>query len=381
MGEPPLSITQQERIRRIVLIVLVSGVSLLFLWMIRAFLLALLLAALAAGMLYPQYRRFLDRFGGRKNLAAGLVVGLLCVLGVVPLVGLGALTSVQAVELAREADPVVRQALSGGSVIHHLVERFPRFKVLEQYEGPITAKLGELGTEAGTFVVNAFTTAASETLSFFVIVFVLLYGIFYFLVSGRATLRKILYYSPLPQEDEDRIVGRFLSVARATLKGTLVVGIVQGTLGALGFWIAGIGGAVFWGVAMTVLSVLPSFGTAIIWVPAVGYLFAMGRTLAAVLLLLWCSLGVGTIDNFLRPALVGKDTKMPDLLILLSTLGGIAFFGIAGFIIGPLIASMFVTVWEIYGEAFRDVLPEPAPLSSPSVVPPPPRPAPPDSTE
>ncbi|HEV8547395.1 MAG TPA: AI-2E family transporter [Polyangiaceae bacterium] len=368
---------EQQRIRKLVLIVLVSSVSLLFLWMIRGFLLALLLASLVAGMLYSPYKRLATRLGGRRNLAAGTVVGLLVVLVVGPLVGLGVLTSVQAVELAKEAEPWLQRVLAGGSLIHRFVEHFPRFKVLEQYQEPIMARLSELGGELGTLAVGVFTTAASETLSFFLLAFVLLYATFYFLLNGRATLRTILYYSPLPQEDEDRIVGRFLSVARATLKGTLVVGIVQGALGGLGFAIAGIGGAVFWGVSMTVLSVVPSFGTAIVWVPAVGYLLAMGRTVAAVLLLLWCSLGVGTIDNFLRPALVGKDTKMPDLLILLSTLGGIVLFGIVGFIVGPLIASMFVTVWEIYGEAFRDVLPEPAPLSTPTVPPPPPQDLPP----
>jgi predicted PurR-regulated permease PerM len=370
MGEAPNARSEQERIRRVVLIALVSAVTLLFLWMIREFLLVLLLAALGAGMLYPIYQWISRKFGGRKNLAAGTVVGLLIVLVLGPLIGLGALTSVQAVELARAAQPLIQQTLAGGSLLHRLVEHYPRLAVLQAYEEPITARLGELGTEMGKVMVGVFTTAASETLSFLVLAFVLLYAIFYFLVSGRATLRKILYYSPLPQEDEDRIVGRFLSVARATLKGTLVVGIVQGALGGLGFWVAGIHGAVFWAVCMTVASVIPSVGTAIVWVPAVGYLFAMGRPLAAILLGAWCAVGVGTIDNFMRPWLVGKDTEMPDLLILLSTLGGIVLFGIAGFIIGPLIASMFVTVWEIYGEAFRDGLPEPAPLSSPTVPPP-----------
>jgi predicted PurR-regulated permease PerM len=180
----------------------------------------------------------------------------------------------------------------------------------------------------------------------------------------------VLYYSPLPPEDEERIVGRFLSVVRATVKGTLVVGIAQGALGGLGFWVAGISGAVFWSVAMTALSVIPSIGTAIIWVPGVLYLFAMGQTAAAVGLLLWCSLIVATVDNVLRPRLVGRDTKLPDVLILISTLGGIVLFGITGFVIGPLIASMFVTVWEIYGEAFRDVLPEPEPLSITGPTPP-----------
>jgi predicted PurR-regulated permease PerM len=367
MGETVTSPEAQERLRKIVLVFLVSAVTLLFLWMIREFLLALLVAALLAGMLAPAYRKLLSSLRGRKNVAAGLVVGLLVVLVVGPLIGLVALASAQAVELARAADPVLRRGLTGGSVVHRLVERFPSLSFLEQYRELILARLGELGSEAGKVVVGMFTTAASETLSFLVVAFVLFYATFYFLVSGRRTLRKILYYSPLPQEDEERIVGRFVSVARATLKGTLVVGVVQGSLGGLGFWAAGLSGPVFWGACMTVLSVVPSVGTALVWVPAVGYLFAVGRTLAAILLLLWCALVVGSIDNFLRPALVGKDTELPDLLILLSTLGGIVLFGMVGFVVGPLVASMFVTVWEIYGEAFRDVLPEPAPLSRTSI--------------
>jgi predicted PurR-regulated permease PerM len=154
-------------------------------------------------------------------------------------------------------------------------------------------------------------------------------------------------------------------VARATIKGTGVVGITQGALGGLGFWIAGIQGAALWATVMAVFSILPGLGTAIVWVPAVIYLFAVGKTLAAILLTAWCVVIVGTVDNFLRPRLVGKDTKMPDLLVLLSTLGGITMFGAVGVVIGPIVAALFVTVWEIYGEVFRDVLPEPAPLSIP----------------
>jgi len=367
MGEPGTSPEEQARLRKIVLVVLVSAVTLLFLWMIREFLLALLFAALLAGLLAPAYKKLLVRVRGRKNVAAGIVVGLLIVLVVGPLIGLAALASAQAVELAKAADPLLRHGLTGGSLVHRLVERFPSLAFLQQYRELVLARLGELGSEAGKVVVGLFTTAASETLSFFVVSFVLFYATFYFLVSGRSTLRKILYYSPLPQEDEDRIVGRFLSVARATLKGTLVVGVVQGSLGGLGFWVAGLSGPVFWGVCMTALSVVPSVGTAIVWIPGVLYLFAVGRTFAAILLLLWCVLVVGSIDNFLRPALVGKDTELPDLLILLSTLGGIVLFGMVGFVVGPIVASMFVTVWEIYGEAFRDVLPEAAPHSRSSL--------------
>jgi predicted PurR-regulated permease PerM len=131
----------------------------------------------------------------------------------------------------------------------------------------------------------------------------------------------------------------------------------------------GIEGAALWGTVMAVLSVLPGIGTALIWIPAVIYLFVIGRAGAATGLLIWCAAVVGTIDNVLRPFLVGKDTKMSDLLILLSTLGGIVLFGFTGFVVGPIVAALFVTVWDLYGMAFADILPEPDSL--PSVVPPP----------
>jgi predicted PurR-regulated permease PerM len=360
----------RARVRKVVLLMLVSSVTLLFAWMIREFLLALLIAALIAAELHPAYRRLVRRLGGRKELAASLIVALLALLGVAPIIGLGTLAGVQAVALVRAVEPTARELAKGGPLLHQLAERFPSLSVLERYQTTLTQKLGDLGSQVGAAIVAWGSTAAGQTMTFFLLVFVMLYATFFFLVGGRETLQKVLYYSPLPPDDEERIVGRFLSVARATVKGTLLVGVAQGALGGIGFWVAGIGGAVFWGVAMTALSVIPSIGTAIIWVPGVIYLFAIGKTAAAIALLAWCSLIVATIDNLLRPALVGRDTKLPDVLILVSTLGGIVLFGVTGFIIGPLIASMFVTVWEIYGEAFRDVLPEPEPLSTTGPLPP-----------
>jgi len=186
---------------------------------------------------------------------------------------------------------------------------------------------------------------------------------FFFLLDGRRILEKILYYVPLASKEEDRMVGKFLSVSRATLKGTLVIGIVQGALGGLSFWVAGINGAVFWATIMAVLSIIPGIGTGLIWVPAVIYLFAEGHAGTAIGLTIWNAAVVGSVDNVLRPWLVGKDTQMPDLLILLGTMGGIVLFGAAGIVIGPLIAALFVTVWEIYGEMFKDVLPAREPFT------------------
>jgi predicted PurR-regulated permease PerM len=153
------------------------------------------------------------------------------------------------------------------------------------------------------------------------------------------------------------LLERFVSVTRATLKGSLLIGIIQGALAGLAFWLAGIPGAAFWGTITAVVSIIPAIGSAIIWVPMVIYLLVTGHTGAGLGLLLWSVLVVSTIDNFLRPRLVGRDTRMSDLLVLLSTLGGLGLFGPVGFIVGPIVAALFVTVWHIYGEAFRDRLP------------------------
>jgi predicted PurR-regulated permease PerM len=133
--------------------------------------------------------------------------------------------------------------------------------------------------------------------------------------------------------------------------------MLQGALGGLALAVVGIPSAVFWGVIMTVLSILPGIGTALVWIPAAVILGASGHILKAVGLAVFCGLVVGSLDNVLRPALVGKDTQMHELMIFLSTLGGIMMFGVVGFIIGPIIAALFISVWEIYGVMFADMLP------------------------
>jgi len=122
-------------------------------------------------------------------------------------------------------------------------------------------------------------------------------------------------------------------------------------------WLAGVPAPAFWGTVMVVLSLIPAVGAAAVWVPAVIYLFAVGKTTAALGLFVWCALVVSTVDNFLRPRLIGRDARMSDLMILISTLGGITVFGVLGFIVGPIVAALFVTVWHIYGQAFRGWLP------------------------
>ena len=143
-------------------------------------------------------------------------------------------------------------------------------------------------------------------------------------------------------------------MGRATVKGTLIVGIVQGMLGGIMFSILGIQGAVFWGAVMIFFSILPAVGSALVWAPAAVVLAVKGAWIKAVVLTLFGVLVIGLIDNILRPLLVGRDTKMPDWLILLSTLGGLGVFGLSGFVIGPIIAAMFLSVWAMFAETWEE---------------------------
>ena len=154
----------------------------------------------------------------------------------------------------------------------------------------------------------------------------------------------------------DSVAGDDRKIEAIDIKGALLIGVIQGTLAGIGFAVVGIEAAVFWGAIMAVLSILPGIGAPLVWVPAVIYLFMSGQVVAGIGLLVWSGGVVGSIDNFLRPVLVGRDTKMPDLLILLSTLGGVALFGASGLVLGPILAALFLTVLAMYSRVFADWL-------------------------
>jgi predicted PurR-regulated permease PerM len=185
---------------------------------------------------------------------------------------------------------------------------------------------------------------------------------------GDVLLGKMLYFLPLRDEDEQLLLRRFTSVTRATIKGTLIIGLLQGLICGLAFAIAGIKGSVFWGTVMAAASIVPAFGTALVWVPALVILLLLGDFTGAIILGVLCGLVAGNLDNLIRPRLVGKDTEMHDLFVLFGTLGGIAMFGILGIIIGPIIAALFITIWELYGTAFRDYLPDMKTILRPSLA-------------
>ena len=329
--------------------------------MIWPFVEALLLAGIGAGMLNPVYRYFRRLYRGRAALASITTIFAVVVIIVGPLTAFLGIVVSQAIEVSETAIPWVTEHLGREEnmflVEQWIIDRVPALDGMMPTRSQLLQGVGNVAQTIGNFLVASVTTVTSGTAAFFLNLFVMLYAMFFFLISGRVILDKLLSYSPLAPEDDEKLVGRFVSVARATLKGSVTIGVVQGTLGGIGFAVAGISGSVFWGTVMAILSIIPGVGTTVVWVPAVVYLFIQGESLVAVLLLAWCAGVVGTVDNVLRPKLVGHDAEMPDLLILLSTLGGLFVFGGIGFIVGPIVGSLFLAVWEIYGLTFKDHLP------------------------
>jgi len=350
-----------ELFRKGFLVVLVLVISAVFLVTIQSFLMATLLAALAAGMCAPVYRRLVGLLGGRESAASAITILMVLLLIVGPLSLFFSVVTTQALEVSQSVSPWVNQNLTLPNEQNELMNSLPLPEWFEEaihpYQAQIASKIGEWAGRVGSLVVSMLTAAAKGTVTFFISLFIMLYAMFFFLKDGKQVMEQILYYLPLASDEEDRLVERFVSVTRATLKGTLLIGIAQGALAGAAFWVVGIEGVAFWGTLMAILSIIPGLGTAIVWVPAVLYLVAIDHFGAALGLAAWCIAVVGTADNVMRPVLVGRDAKMPDLMILLSTLGGLMLFGAVGIVIGPIIAALFLTVWQIYGEAFADVLP------------------------
>jgi predicted PurR-regulated permease PerM len=360
----------RERAYRAFVLFLVVVVSAVFLYMIRGFIVTVLMAAIFSALAYPLFTRVLPVVRGSRGAASVLTLLIVLLVVVVPLVLFLSVVAAEAVSISQSVTPWVTEQLREPGGLGRFLERVPYLSQLQEhfraYNAQILEKLGELAGRVSSFLVNSLSAATKGTVGFFFQLFLMAYAMFFFLFGGGSGLRRALALLPLPESDADLLVGKFVSVARATLKGTFVVGLVQGGLAGLAFAVVGIHGATFWGTIMVVLSIIPGIGTALVWVPAVIFLFATGNTAAAIGLAIWCAVVVGTVDNFLRPKLVGADTKMPDLLILLSTFGGLSMVGAVGLVLGPIVAAVFIAVWQIYGKAFGDVLAaEAAPVGDP----------------
>jgi len=348
----------QGTVKKAVVLLLAAAISLIFFGMVQPFLMAIFMAAIFAALTRPVYQRISGWWGGRHALASLATLILFIIVVLIPLGFLLGIVTAQALKVGQSATPWIQEQIANPSRWTAYFEELPYYEHIAPYRDTIFEKIGALVGGITRYLIDNLSSAAKGTVNFLFMIFIFLYTMFFFLIDGDKLLRKIMYYLPLEDEDEQRIVERFTSVTRATLKGTAIIGVLQGSLAGLALKFVGIEGAAFWGTIMTVLSILPGIGTGLVWGPAGVILILSGDYVQGVGLIIFCGLVVGSVDNFLRPRLVGKDTQMHELFILFGTLGGIMLFGILGFIIGPIIAALFVTVWDIYGVVFQDVLPK-----------------------
>jgi predicted PurR-regulated permease PerM len=345
-------------VNKTVLLVIVFLISAVFLVMIKEFLMPLFMAGLFSAMVSPVHQWLSRKLGGRENIASILTIISIVVLVLGPLSILIGVVVAQAIHVGQSITPWVQSFINEPNEMTRYLEKIPYYEQILPYRDVILQKVGQLVGSISSFLIDSLSSVTKMTIQAVFGSIIMLYVMFYFLTMGDKLLMKILYFLPLHDRDEQLLLRRFTSVARATIKGTLIIGIMQGTICGLAFAVAGIEGPVFWGTVMAVMSIIPAFGTAIIWGPALIVLLLKGNFVGVGILAVICGAVAGNLDNVIRPRLVGKDTEMHDLFVLFGTLGGIAMFGLLGIIIGPIVAALFITVWEIYGDAFREHLPD-----------------------
>ena len=342
----------EETLKDKSLAVLLVLVSIAFIWILLPFYGAVFWAVILGIVFAPMQRRLQLKFGWQRNLTSLCTLSICLVIAILPVIIISML-------LVQEGAALYKSVESGELDIAGYVTRFkhnlpPYFQHLLDRFG-----VGELNglrekivksAMAGGEVTNRVFILGQGTFEFVVSFFIMLYLLFFFLRDGAELARKVRMAVPLEEHQKRRLQLKFNRVVRATVKGNLLVAMTQGALGGLIFWFLDIPSALVWAVLMAFLSLLPAVGAGIVWAPVAAFFLLTGAIWQGVVLGLFGIFVIGLVDNVLRPILVGKDTKMPDYMILISTLGGLAVFGLNGFVIGPLIAALFMSSWALFAE-------------------------------
>jgi predicted PurR-regulated permease PerM len=329
------------------------AISVAFVWILWPFLGPILWAVLLSIIFTPCYQALLAWIPRWRNTASSATVLLIAILVVFPL-------TLVASALLQEVSGLIGRFQSGELDLQRSLSEFrsslPEWaaNLLAQFESTglpaVRERLATALTQGWQLIARQALSFGQVTVDFLLGAFVMLYLLFYMLRDGGTLLAYAQRAVPLPPEQQQVLADTFTATVRGVLKGDLVVAVVQGILGGLIFWVLGIGTPVLWGALMAVLSLLPVLGTGLVWAPAAIYLLLTGSAWKGIVLLAFGTLVISTIDNVLRPVLVGTDVKMPSYVVLVSSLGGIAIFGVNGVVIGPLVAALFLTAWEMYLE-------------------------------
>ncbi len=334
-----------------VLWLLLAVASLALGWVLLPFYGSLMWSSIIALLFAGTNRRLVRSLRGRRNLAALLTLLLVLILVVLPLVIVSGLLSREAAALYQrihsgQTDPVLyfRTAYLN---LPQWASGLLHGAGLDDFSS-LQRKLATVLAQGSQLIAGQVLSFGQDTFNLVVSAFVTLYVAFFLIRDGEDLAGLLQRGIPLASRHKQELLEKFMAVIRATVKGNILVAIIQGTLGGLAFWFLDVSGAMLWAVVMGFLSLLPAVGAALVWFPVVVYFFLTGAVWQGIALLAFGLLVIGLIDNLLRPILVGKDAGLPDFLVLITTVGGIAVFGINGLVLGPLIAAMFIAVWHIH---------------------------------
>jgi len=330
---------------------LLMAVSIAFVYVISPFFGSVFWGIVLAIVFAPINQRLLNAMPGRKNLAALLTLILCLVVVILPLTLISG-------ALLQQATTVYQKMSTGdlnfGAYFQQIVSALPNWmvRILERFGladfAAVQDTISSGMTQGSRFIAAQAVIIGQNTFDFVIGLGIMLYLLYFLVRDGVMLTGRIKQALPMSSQNLHYLFEKFTTVIRATFKGNLIVAAVQGALGGVMFSMMGIGGALLWGVLMAFLSLLPAIGAALVWAPVAMYLLATGEIVKGVVMIAFGVLVIGLVDNILRPMLVGKDTRLPDYIVLLSTVGGMALFGLSGFVIGPMVAALFVASWTIF---------------------------------
>jgi len=340
------------------LMLLLVLVTIAFIWIMLPFYGAVFWAVILGIIFAPLQRRFLARFGWKRN-AVSLCTLLVCLLiAILPVIIISMLMVQEGAALYKNVESgqldIPKYLAEFKALLPTSIQHWLNRLGVGDFNG-LQDKISKAAMQGSQYLATQAFSFGQGTFDFVVSFFIMLYLLFFFLRDGPELVRRIRTAVPLAEPQKRRLQLKFTRVVRATVKGNIVVAVTQGALGGLIFWILDIPSALLWAVAMAFLSLLPAVGAGIVWAPVAVYFLASGMVWQGVVLGLFGVFVIGLVDNVLRPILVGKDTRMPDYLILISTLGGMAVFGLNGFVIGPMIAALFMSTWGLFTSTKRTV--------------------------
>ncbi|MEZ4180387.1 MAG: AI-2E family transporter [Candidatus Doudnabacteria bacterium] len=337
-----------KQLHSISFLTILVAVFLLMLWILKPFINILALALILSILFRPLYRLIYSKISN-KSISSLLTVVAIVILVSVPIWLFGQI-------IYTELNNLYDRYRSGDIFVNkdQIISQVP-----EQMRGVLINLSNDVAGYVGKITSTLFNSATdiiSNIASFFVGLFMLLFVLYYLLRDGDTIKAVFMDISPISSNQENRLFSKIVSAVNGVVKGAFLIALVQASIATIGFWIFGIPKPFLWGMFTFVTAFVPNVGTSIALVPAIIYLVVTGHIPQAVGMLIWGAIFVGLIDNFLGPKLIGSSTRLHPVLVLLAVLGGLQFFGLLGFLIGPILMAVFVAMIEIYREEYKTFL-------------------------